>query len=64
MKCEFFTVFPWKMIGNLHVPVGTSNGLVRRDLGLATSIWAPPEVGSRLFRALSRLQRLALNNIG
>ena len=30
MKCEFLTVLPWKMIGNLHVLVGTSNGLVSR----------------------------------
>ena len=30
MKCEFLTVFPWKMIGNFHVLVGTSNGLVSR----------------------------------
>ena len=38
MKCEFLTVFPWKMIGNLHVLVGTSNGLVsprERDVTLA-----------------------------
>ena len=26
MKCEFLTVFPWKMIGNLHVLVGTQGG--------------------------------------
>ena len=30
MKCEFLTVFPSKMIGNLQVLVGTSNGLVSR----------------------------------
>ena len=39
MKCEFFTVFPWKMIGNLHVLVGTSNGLVSRRERDVTLAW-------------------------
>ena len=39
MKCEFLTVFPWKMIGNLHVLVGKSNDLVSRRERDVTLAW-------------------------
>ena len=68
MKCEFLTVFLWKMIGKPSRSRGDVKwpsfpSRTRRDLGetladylgLATSISAPG-VGSRLFRALSRPQ--------